>query len=202
MTSPNNTSADNTGPAGSSRADAAANHAATSAAFTRRVEGVAPDGWDAQSPVPEWKARDVVGHLITWLPGFLEGGSDVRLAPVPSVDADPLAAWSAHVAAVQQVLDDPATDDRVYSSPMMGDIPLAQAIDRFYTADVFMHTWDLARATGQDDTLGEERCKEMFEGMQPMDEILRSSGHFGPRIDMPANASYQDKLIGFIGRQP
>ncbi len=189
-------------PTETSRADAAANHADTSAAFTRRVEGVAPDGWDAQSPVPEWKARDVVGHLITWLPGFLEGGSDVRLAPVPSVDADPLAAWTAHVAAVQQVLDDPATDDRIYSSKFMGDMPLARAIDQFYTADVFMHTWDLARATGQDDTLDEQRCKAMFEGMQPMDELLRSSGQFGPRIDVPESASYQDKLIGFIGRQP
>ena len=26
-------------------------------------------------------------------------------------------------------------------------IPLPQVIDQFYTTDVFMHTWDLARAT-------------------------------------------------------
>ena len=31
--------------------------------------------------------------------------------------------------------------------------PLAQAVDRFYTSDVFMHTWDLARATKQDATM-------------------------------------------------
>jgi hypothetical protein len=32
-----------------------------------------------------------------------------------------------------------------------GELPLDAAIDRFDTTDVFMHTWDLARAIGQDD---------------------------------------------------
>ena len=184
------------------RSDAATTHAETAQRFTDRVTGTRDDQWDDPSPVSGWKARDVVGHLVTWLPGFLEGGSDARLTPVPSSDDDPVAAWRDHAAQVQALLDDPATDDRVYSSQMMGDMPLAEAIDRFYTADVFMHTWDLARATGQDDTLDEKRCQEMYEGMQPMDELLRSSGQFGPKVEVPEDASYQDKLIGFIGRQP
>lgn len=185
-----------------SRSEAAANHAETCAGFTRRVDGVPPDGWDAPSPVEGWSARDVVRHLVTWLPGFLEGGSEVRLAAVPSVDDDPARAWSAHVAQVQAILDDPATDDLVHAGPYTGEMPLAQAIDQFYTSDVFMHTWDLARATGQDDRLDEGRCREMYEGMLPFDEALRSSGHYGPRVDVPDDASHQDKLLGFIGRQP
>ena len=40
------------------------------------------------------------------------------------------------------------------SNPHIGDVAAAdQAVSQFFTADVFMHTWDLARATGQDDTL-------------------------------------------------
>ncbi|MEZ5230509.1 MAG: maleylpyruvate isomerase N-terminal domain-containing protein, partial [Acidimicrobiales bacterium] len=27
--------------------------------------------WDAPTPVPEWRARDIVDHLTTWLPGLL-----------------------------------------------------------------------------------------------------------------------------------
>jgi uncharacterized protein (TIGR03086 family) len=184
------------------RQDAAKNHAETAAGFTARVEGATAKAWDAQSPVKAWKARDVVRHLVTWLPGFLEGGSDVRLEAAPSVDDDPVAAWLTHVERVQQLLDDPATDDKVYSSQFMGDMPLAQAIDQFYTVDVFMHTWDLARATGQDEKLDEERCKAIYEGMQPVEELMRSSGQFGARVDVPDTASYQDKLLGFIGRQP
>jgi uncharacterized protein (TIGR03086 family) len=184
------------------RSDAAANHAETSQGFTQRVQGADPARWEDPSPVEGWNARDVVRHLVTWLPGFLEGGSGIELSPVPSVDDDPVAAWQAHAAHVQALLDDPATDDLVYRSPMFGEIPLAQAIDQFYTTDIFMHTWDLARATGQDDSLDEERCKAIYEGMLPMDEVLRQSGQFGPRIDVPDDASYQDKMIGFIGRRP
>ncbi|HEX5016187.1 MAG TPA: TIGR03086 family metal-binding protein [Actinomycetes bacterium] len=184
------------------RTDAAANHARTAATFTQRVEGADQASWDAPSPVAGWAARDVVRHLVTWLPGFLERGTDITLPNVPSVDDDPVTAWKAHATNVQSLLDDPATDDRIYHSPMMGDMPLAEAIDRFYTSDIFMHTWDLARATDQDDTLDEERCRELYEGMLPMDDLLRTSGQFGPRIDVPDTASYQDKLIGFIGRQP
>jgi uncharacterized protein (TIGR03086 family) len=182
------------------RIEAAANHRETAAEFARKVAGV--EDWEAPSPVEGWAARDVVRHLVTWLPGFLAGGSDVRLSAVPSVDDDPVAAWSAHVAQVQVLLDEPATDERVFANQFIGDMPLVQAIDQFYTADVFMHTWDLARATDQDDTLDEQRCRAMYEGMLPLDEMLRSSGQFGPRVDVPPDASYQDKLIGFIGRQP
>lgn len=184
------------------REDAASNHATTAEGFSRRVHGADPAVWEDPSPVKEWTARDVVGHLITWLPGFLENGADVHLPDVPSVDEDPVAAWDAHVARVQGLLDDPATDARVYTSPMFGEIPLAQAVEQFYTTDVFMHTWDLARATGQDDTLDEDRCREIYEGMLPMDDLLRDSGQFGPRVEVSDQASYQDKLIAFIGRDP
>ena len=52
----------------------------------------------------------------------------------------------------------------------------AETIDSFYTADVFMHTWDLARATGQDDRLDPEFCAALLGGMEPMEEIIRSRG--------------------------
>ena len=65
-----------------------------------------------------------------------------------------------------------------------------------------MHTWDLARASGQDDTLDADTCAAMLAGMQPMDEVLRASGQYGPKVPVPADAPVQDQLIGFIGRDP
>ena len=65
-----------------------------------------------------------------------------------------------------------------------------------------MHTWDLARATGQDETLDAETCAAMLAGMEPMDEVLRASGQYGPRVEVPDDADPQTKLIGFIGRDP
>jgi hypothetical protein len=42
----------------------------------------------------------------------------------------------------------------------------------------------------------------MYEGMQPIDEMLRSSGHYGPRVDVSSDADLQTKLIAFTGRDP
>jgi uncharacterized protein (TIGR03086 family) len=72
----------------------------------------------------------------------------------------------------------------------------------FYTADVFMHTWDLARATGQDERLDPGKCAQLLEGMLPMDSALRASGHYGPRVDVAEDADVQTRLIAFIGRRP
>src|ERR671939_376201 len=75
-------------------------------AFTDRVRGTR--SWDAPSPVAGWTARDVVRHLVEWLPGFLAAGASVALPTGPSVDDDPAAAWQVHRDGVQALLDDPA----------------------------------------------------------------------------------------------
>jgi uncharacterized protein (TIGR03086 family) len=174
-------------------------HRLVAAAFADRVEGV--NDWEAPAPVAGWTARDVVGHLVEWLPGFLAGGSDVALAAVDA-GADPVAAWHARADEVQAILDDPATASRRLVNPHTGEWPLDAAIDRFYTVDVFMHTWDLARATGQDDRLDEAFCAELVAGMASIEELLRSSGQYGPAVSVPDGADARTRLIGFIGRDP
>ena len=168
--------------------------------FTDRVRGTR--FWDTASPVAGWVARDIVRHLTQWLPGFLSAGAAIELPRGPSVDDDPVAAWQIHCAAVQALLDDPATADRVLANPHTGALALDRAIDQFYTADVFMHTWDLARATGQDDRLDPGFCAQLLAGMEPMEEVIRSSGQFGVRVEVPGNADSQTRLLGFIGRDP
>ncbi len=182
--------------------DPAAEHRAIAGTFTERVRGVPEGRWDDRSPVPDWTARDVVRHLVEWFPAFLESGSGIALPSGPSVDDDPVGAWEKHAAAVQEVLDDPDRADLVFAHPRLPAMPLPQAVSRFYTNDVFMHTWDLARATGQDERLDEEHCRILYEGMLPMDEVLRQSGQYGPKVAVPDDARYQTKLLGFIGRTP
>ena len=89
------------------------------------------------------------------------------------------------------------------TNPHIGEVPLDVAVDRFYTADVFMHTWDLARASGQDDTLDADKCAVMLAGMEPMDEVLRASGQYGPKVPVPADARRAGPAdAAFIGRDP
>jgi uncharacterized protein (TIGR03086 family) len=168
--------------------------------FARRVHGT--QDWSALAPVDGWAARDVVTHLVEWLGFFVASGSEVRLPAGPSPTEEPVAAWAAHQRAVQELLDDPESADSAFTNPHTGSMPLAQAIDRFYTSDVFLHTWDLARATGQDETLEAEMCAEMLAGMEPLDELLRSSGQYGPAVPVPDDADVQTRLVAFIGRDP
>jgi uncharacterized protein (TIGR03086 family) len=170
--------------------------------FTDRVRGVPADAWDRPAPVEGWVARDVVRHPVERFPAFLEAGVGVQLARGPSVDDDPVAAWTVHSDAVQALLDDPETPSRMLSNPHVGEVPLDQAVDLFYTADVFMHTWDLARATGQDERLDPDKCAQLVEGMSPHEEAMRQSGQYGPRVTVPDDADVQTRLLAFIGRQP
>jgi uncharacterized protein (TIGR03086 family) len=177
-------------------------HRWIAAAFTATVEGATPQAWDEPAPVEGWTARDVVRHLVEWFPAFLHGTTGIALPAAPSVDEDPVAAWCSQADAVQALLDDPTVADHVHDLPHIGTMPLGRAIDMIYTSDVFLHRWDLARATGQDDTLDHDKCVEMFEGMLPLDEVLRQSGQYGPRVDVPDDADIQTKLLAFIGRTP
>ncbi len=180
-------------------ASPAERHRAVSDGFTARV--LSASDWDAPAPVPGWRARDVVGHLVEWFPDFLQSATGLVLERGPSVAEDPVAAWQVHVDAVQGLLDGPdaATPFR---HPMVGEMPLPEAVDRFYTSDVFMHTWDLARATAQDEQLDPQTCADLLAAMTPIEELLRSSGQYGPKVLVPDDADAQTRLLGFIGRNP
>jgi uncharacterized protein (TIGR03086 family) len=170
--------------------------------FGAVAAGVRHDQWDDPSPVEEWTARDVVRHLVEWFPPFLSGGAGIDLPGGPSVDTDPAGAWGQLQGAVQALLDDPGSAELVLSNPHIGEVALPQAVSQFFTADVFMHTWDLARATGQDDTLDPERCAAMLAGMEPMEGPMRQSGQYGPRVEVAEDADAQTRMLGFIGRDP
>jgi uncharacterized protein (TIGR03086 family) len=181
-------------------ADPAERHRRVAGGFSDRVRSTTD--WSAPAPVDGWTARDVVGHLVEWFPGFLAMGCDVRLPVGPPVENDPVAAWQVHADGVQAVLDDPASAQREFSNPHTGTMPLPQAVDRFYTSDVFMHTWDLARATGQGERLDPALCEQLLAGMESIEDVMRSSGQYGPRVAVPADADVQTRLLGFIGRDP
>ena len=84
----------------------------------------------------------------------------------------------------------------------MGRLSFEVAIATFCIADVLVHTWDLARATGLDETLDADEVHRLVDSMEPMDEPMRQSGHFGPRVDVPDDADEQTRMIAFTGRQP
>lgn len=172
------------------------------AGFTARAEGVPTGRWDAPSPCEGWVARDVVRHLVEWVPAFFDAAGGPELAVATSVDDDPARAWRELDAALQGALDDPAAAGAEVSHPRAGTHRFEDAVGTFVLGDVLVHTWDLARATGQDERLDGDEVARMLAGMEPLDEVLRSSGQFGPRVEVPADADAQARLIAFSGRRP
>jgi uncharacterized protein (TIGR03086 family) len=169
--------------------------------FTERVKAVPDGAWDNPSPCEGWVARDVVGHLVEWLPAFFFGTWDIDLPPGPSVDEDPVEAWEVVDGAIQAALDDPEIAGRERDT-RMGRSTFEQTIDMICTNDILIHTWDLARATGLDETLDPAEVRRLVEGMEPHDEAMRTSGHYGPRVEVPNDADEQTKVIAFMGRRP
>ncbi len=175
----------------------AARHAVVAGEFSRLVEAT-PD-WSAPAPVEGWTARDVVDHLVTWFPGFLAAGG-IELPAGPHVADDPAAAWHHHADAVQALLTERGEEE--FTHPYVGTHPLATAVDRFYISDVFMHSWDLARAGGQDPRLDEDFAGELLAGLSAMEDVLRSSGQYGAPVAVAADAPVVDRMAAFIGRDP
>lgn len=167
------------------------------AGFSDRVSQVTD--WDAPTPVKEWVARDVVGHLL-WIRDVL--GDAVELGERPDPDADPVAAWQTHRTRIQEILDDPASMDLPHSHPYTGDNPVPVLIDRIYTGDVFFHTWDLARSNGLDDRLDADLVHDALTGMTAAEEFLRPTGQFGERQPDPEDATELEQLMAFLGRDP
>ncbi|RYC12550.1 TIGR03086 family metal-binding protein [Nocardioides zhouii] len=175
----------------------AARHQAVAGEFSRLVEQTSD--WAAPAPVDGWTARDVVDHLVSWFGGFLSAGG-VDLPAGSSAADDPVAAWHHHADAVQALVD--KRGDESFTHPYIGPGQLATTVDRFYTSDVFMHSWDLARATGQEARLDEDFAGQLLAGMQPIEAMLRDSGQYGPAVPVSDDAPVVERLLAFVGRDP
>jgi uncharacterized protein (TIGR03086 family) len=176
-------------------ASPAERHREIAAQFTRLIEGTSD--WSVPTPVPEWRAGDVVDHLTEWLPGLM-ATCGIEL---PRATGDRAGDFAALTDAVQALLDDPDAAAQPVTIGMMAQ-PLAVVIDNFYTIDVFLHSWDLARATGQQVELDTDSAVSMHAGMTALGPALQASGQYGPPVPVPPGDTPQRRLIGLIGRDP
>ena len=121
--------------------------------------------------------------------------------PARSVDDDPVGAWESVRDATQAVLDDPDVAGREVDSPM-GRSTVESLIGRFGVADVLVHTWDLATATGQPARLDEELAAEAAGAMASLTDVLVASGHYARPVEVAPHADPTTRLIAITGRDP
>ncbi len=186
----------------------AARYRARADHFQMLVAGVADGAWQNQSPCEKWTARDVVAHVIVM--------HHVVLAPagVPmrglDVGEDPWEVFVETRRLAERVLSDPALAGVADRSPM-GTAWLAVHFDEAISADLPVHGWDLAKATGQDATIAPEDVAAGLAWQASMSEVMlekfRTPGAFGagievfgPVVEVGPGASAQDRMLAALGR--
>lgn len=183
--------------------DAAPDPVALYRAATERAiavaETVRPDQRGAPTPCTEWTVQQLLDHLV--------GGTDYLLSAatggqrVQRVDAT-VADFRRGVADVLDAVAAPEATLRTCMSPLGFEWPVAQAVAGTFM-DVLIHTWDMARATGQDDRLDPnlvDACIAMF--LPDMPERGRAAGIIGPAVHVGDDATAQDRLLAAMGRRP
>jgi uncharacterized protein (TIGR03086 family) len=174
-------------------------------AFTDRVDAVEAGQWDAEA-LPGWTVADLVAHLVGeahWVPGLLAGESlDDVAARVPSgtgplLGDDPLSAWET---AADEALAALATTDLAGTVHLSrGPTPVREYVEEL-TADLVVHGWDLARATGGDERIDPAllRAAAVLADRLPDDGL---PGFFDPPLELPDGASEQARVLARFGRR-
>ena len=109
-------------------------------AFTERVEAVPDEAWDNPAPCEGWVARDVVGHMVEWLPGLCLESADIEAPTMPSVDEDPVGAWAASAAHSRRRS---TTQRSPCATLTWGPVLDRRERSPLLHGDVLVHTWDL-----------------------------------------------------------
>lgn len=167
--------------------------------FAARLEPCPAAKLDSPSPCEGWTGRDVAAHVVHVHRRVLAtlGGGD---AENPAGDEDLVAAFRDASDAVSAALADPVRATRTVSG-LLGEQPFEQLVGGLLCADTLIHSWDLARATGQDDQLDPDAARKALEFLTPIGDAIRRPGGFGPELVPLSDADVQAQLLAFTGRR-
>jgi uncharacterized protein (TIGR03086 family) len=179
--------------------DVSVRYQAIADGFTERVEGVTADQWAASTPCPDWTVRDLVAHVIGTHRRVLATLDGTEPAAV-DIDGDLVQQWRAATNDIADAVHDPAQASKVVKS-MFSEQPFESLVGTLLCADTLVHTWDLARATGQDETLDADAAAKAREFLTTIDEPMRRPGGFAPKIEPLPGADDQTEFLNFVGRE-
>jgi uncharacterized protein (TIGR03086 family) len=182
-------------------AEVAARYRRLAAAMTARVNGVGGSGWEQPSPCAGWTARDVLRHVVEVQRWPLEAAG-AGVDDIPSSDADVVAAWDAASSKLAGLLDDAGKAAVEIEVAVAGWMSAAAAVNLIVCGDLTVHTWDLARATGQDEHLDPAEVASMRAAVDAIGmEKLRRFGLYSSALIPPSGADAQTELLAYLGRR-
>ena len=186
-------------------ADLIALHRRAVGEFGDRLAAVRPDQWTAPTPCSEWDVRALANHLIgeqLWVPPMLAGRTVADVGTAFDGDVagdDPAATYATAARAAVDAFGEPdALTRTVHLS--FGDFPGQDYLEQL-TADLVVHSWDLARATGGAERLDPDLVHWALTWVEGVADLLAGSGLFGPVVSVPPDADEQTRLLALTGRR-
>jgi uncharacterized protein (TIGR03086 family) len=173
-------------------------YATVAQGFTARLSGVGPAQWTSATPCSEWTVADLVVHVINTqrrVLALLEGTEVIEVDP----EGDLQAQWSESTAALLAAVSDPERAGKEVSG-FMGTVPFGTLVGGLACSDTVVHTWDLARATGQDEQLDAAAVEHSAAMLAGIGDAMRRPGGFADALPAPPDADAQTAFLLYCGR--
>lgn len=174
--------------------------------FADKVGQVRPDQWSAPTPCADWDVRALVNHIVyeqRWSVPLFAGATIAEVGDRFEGDllgGNPIVTAAEAAKDASVAVSEPSVLERTVHLSF-GDTPAEEYVYQLF-ADHLVHGWDLAVGIDADRTIDPEAVRACLAWFSDREDLYRGSGVIGPAVDVPADASDQDRLIGAFGRDP
>jgi len=180
---------------------------ATAAAEDARVvAGAADRPLDAPTPCTDWDLRTLLNHTILWTAYSAERRARDEPLPDGLTETDFVAqpgyaqAYAAQLDKAVTAWSDPGAWTRELN--VMGSPTPSDGVGALLLAEMVLHGWDVARATGQQYHCDGPVLAAAARAVDDNAELFRKYQGFAAPVELPAGASDFDRLLAASGRDP
>ena len=180
----------------------------------RVIGGIGPEQLSAPTPCAKFDVHELLNHFVGSSvmmatvgsgrsAGEGTGGTEAVAAMGELVGDDPSAAYARANSDAVAAFSAPGALERTWKLPF-GEMPGAMALN-IHLMETVLHTYDLARATGQTEALDPDLAEAAIViGRQIMSPAVRNDegNPFAHEIVVPDDAPAYDRLAGLSGRRP
>ena len=175
-------------------------------AAARTVGNVDASQFGGPTPCADWDVRTLLNHLIVWTSYSLAARADGESVGQDLIDRDFAddpgfaADYRAQLDRALTAWSDPATWER--SLDVMGSPMPAADVAALNLAEMVLHGWDLAAATGQAYAVSEPAAAAALRAVAANAELFRQYKGFAEPVQVPGSATVLDQVLALSGRDP
>ena len=180
--------------------------AAAAAEDARVVAGASTGALDRPTPCTDWDLRTLLNHTILWTAYSAERRARDEKLPDDLMTTDFTAqpdysqAYAAQLDRAVAAWSEPGAWDRELA--MMGTPTPSADVGALLVAEMVLHGWDIARATGQDYHCDGPVLAATAEAVAANAELFRQYQGFAAPVPLPPDAPEFDRLLAATGRDP